>query len=217
VTAAPDTPHLTLPHLHARTRAVAVLLHGGAEDGTEPVARWAGPPLRMLPFGWAIHRRDPAIAVARLRYRHRGWNGAAADPVADVRHALARIDARRPDLPVVLVGHSMGGRAAIRAAGDPNVVGVLALAPWIPRDDPVAQLAGKDVVVIHGTDDHRTSPESSARFAAGIEGIARSVEYLPVPGGDHAMLRHATTWHRLTADAVSRIAAGPDHEDAPPS
>ena len=202
---ASGAPHLSLPRLDTRTRAVALLLHGGAEVGTEPVARWAGPPLRMVPFGWSIRRHARNVGVARMRYRRRGWNGAAADPLADVEYALTQIDRRRPGLPVVLVGHSMGGRAAILAAGDPQVVGLVALAPWIHRDDPVDQLAGKDVAVLHGTDDHRTSPEGSARFAATIGAIARSVEYVSIPGGDHAMLRHAATWHRSTADAVAAM------------
>ncbi len=198
-------PHLTVRHLGRRSRAVVLLLHGGAEAGLEPVSRWAGPPLRMVPFGWAIRRRNRRVAVARLRYRRRGWNGAAADPLADVRDALARLDARRPGLPVVLVGHSMGGRAALRAAGDPHVLGVVALAPWIPPEDPVDQLAGRDVVVLHGTDDDRTSPGNSARFAERIAGVARSVHSETIPGGDHAMLRHARRWHRLTADAVATM------------
>jgi alpha-beta hydrolase superfamily lysophospholipase len=145
-----------------------------------------------------------------MRYRRRGWNGLAADPVADVEYALARIATRRPGIPVVLVGHSMGGRAAIRAAGNPHVRGVVALAPWIPSDDPIDQLAGRDIVVIHGTDDRRTSPAGSARFAGAATPVARSVRYEEIPGGDHAMLRHARTWHRLTADAVVAMAERPD-------
>jgi len=159
----------------------------------------------MLPFGWAVRRRDRRIAVVRLRYRRRGWNGDAADPVADVRWALAEIERRRPGLPVVLVGHSMGGRAAIAAAGDPHVVGLVALAPWIPPSDPVDQLADRTVVVVHGTDDDRTSPENSARFVARIRGVARDPRWVPVTGGDHAMLRHARRWHHLTADAVTAM------------
>ncbi len=202
----PDPPaHLAVRGLRRRTRAVALLLHGGAETGTAPVSRWSGPPLRMVPFGWAIRRRDRTVAIARLRYRRRGWNGPAADPVVDVADALAAIDARRPGIPVVLVGHSMGGRAAIAAAGAPAVVGLVALAPWIPPIDPVDQLAGRVVVVVHGTDDHRTSSEVSSRFVARATGIAREARWVPIPGGDHAMLRRARRWHRVTATAVPAI------------
>ena len=35
-------------------------------------------------------------------------------------------------MPVVLLGHSMGGRTAVAVADDPSVVGVVALAPWLP-------------------------------------------------------------------------------------
>jgi alpha-beta hydrolase superfamily lysophospholipase len=199
--------HLTGRGFGRRTRAVALLLHGGAEVGTEPVSRWAGPPLRMVPFGWAVRRRRRDVAVVRLRFRRRGWNGAAADPVADVHRALDRVVARAGPLPVVLVGHSMGGRAALLAAGDPHVVGVIALAPWIPAGDPVAQLAGVDVVIVHGTGDRRTSPVQSARVTERLIGIARSVRYETVADGDHAMLRHARRWHRLVADAVADMVA----------
>lgn len=194
--------HLAFRGLGRRSRAVALLLHGGAETGTAPVSRWEGPPLRMLPFGWAIRRRDRTVAVARLRYRHRGWNGPAADPVVDVVDALATIAARRPGIPVVLVGHSMGGRAAIAAAGAPGVVGVVALAPWIPPTDPVHQLAGRAVVVVHGTDDHRTSPEVSSQFVARATGVAREARWVPIAAGDHAMLRRALRWHGVTAAAA---------------
>jgi pimeloyl-ACP methyl ester carboxylesterase len=199
-----DVAHLTTRGLGPRARAVVVLLHGGAERGTEPVSRRAGPVLRMLPFGWAIRRRDRSVAVARLRYRRRGWN-AGADPIADVDGALARIDARHPGIPVVLVGHSMGGRAALRCAGWPTVVGVVALAPWTPPDDPVDQLAGRALVVIHGAADHRTSPAASALLTERVAGLARSVRYVVVPAGDHAMLRHWARWQRLTVDAVLEI------------
>jgi dienelactone hydrolase len=201
-----EPAHLSTRRVPAGASAIALLLHGGAEVGTDPVSAWAGPVLRMRPIGWAIHRRSPQVALASLRYRRRGWNGDAADPVVDVEDAIARLRGMHPDLPIILVGHSMGGRAAIRAAGDPQVCGVVALAPWLPRGEPVAQLAGVDLVVIHGTGDRRTSPDLSAQFASSAQGIARSVRYVGVPGGDHAMLRHALTWHRLTADAVATIA-----------
>jgi alpha-beta hydrolase superfamily lysophospholipase len=182
-----------------------VLLHGGAETGVDPVTRWAGPPLRMIPFGWAIRRRDRRVAVARVRFRHRGWNGAAEHPLADVADVLRRIADRRPGLPVVLVGHSMGGRAALRSAGADAVVGVVALAPWVPAADPTGQLAGRAVVIVHGTDDRRTAPAASAAFAERIADVAGSVRYVPLPGSDHAMLRDWSRWHRVTAEAVITI------------
>lgn len=197
---------LTIGRVPARTVAIALLLHGGAEVGRDPVRAWSGPALRMRPIGWAIRRHATGVAPAYLRYRHRGWNGDAADPVRDVAAAIGRLGERHPDLPIILVGHSMGGRAAVRAAVDPRVTGVVALAPWLPRGEPTQQLAGVDLVVIHGTDDRRTSPELSADYAHAAEGVARSSRYLAIPGGDHAMLRHASTWHRCTADAVATIA-----------
>jgi rhodanese-related sulfurtransferase len=41
-----------------------------------------------------------------------------------------------PIVEVVLVGHSMGRRAALRAGGDPQVAAVCALAPWTPPSTP---------------------------------------------------------------------------------
>jgi alpha-beta hydrolase superfamily lysophospholipase len=203
---ADESPRLIVGRVPTGAAATALLLHGGAEVGHGRVRAWSGPALRMRPIGWAIRRRVPDLALAYLRYRHRGWNGDGADPLHDVAYAIARLRERNPDLPIILVGHSMGGRAAIHAAGDPQVRGVVALAPWLPRGEPNQQLAGVDLVVIHGTNDRRTSPELSAAFARDADGIARSVRYVAITGGDHAMLRHAPTWHRETAAAVATIA-----------
>jgi thioesterase domain-containing protein len=198
-------PRLTMRRAPAGATGVALLLHGGTEESHDPVRAWSGPVLRMRPFGRAIRRRDSDIDVAFLRFRVQGWNGASADPVADVAFAIDRISGRHPNLPIVLVGHSMGGRAAIRSAGDARVCGVVALAPWLPSGEPTAQLAGRDLVLIHGTADDRTSPRGSAQFADAARDVARSVDYVAVPGGVHSMLRHSSTWHRRTAEAVATM------------
>ena len=61
----------------------------------------------------------------RCGTRVRGWNGAQRSPVADVEQALDELAARFPGVPIALVGHSMGGRAAMYAAGHEGVRAVV--------------------------------------------------------------------------------------------
>ena len=126
--------------------------------------------------------------------------------MADVELALADVAARYGPVPVVLVGHSMGGRAALRAAGHRTVAGVVALAPWLPGTEPVEQLAGRDLVVLHGTRDLTTSPRASARYVARASRVARRTVCRRVPWSGHGMLLRARSWHRLTAAFVAAVA-----------
>ena len=71
---------------------------------------------RMHPFARDLAALGDDLAVAQLRYRIRGWNDNGVDALADVAFALAALDARYGGVPTVLVGHSMGGRAALRSA-----------------------------------------------------------------------------------------------------
>jgi alpha-beta hydrolase superfamily lysophospholipase len=96
----------------------------------------------MVPFARALARTD-GLAVLMLRYRLRGWNGSARDAARDAEEMLAELHRRRPGVPTALVGHSMGGRAVLHAAGAPDVRAVAALAPWLDGTDPVDQLAGR--------------------------------------------------------------------------
>ena len=76
-------------------------------------------------------------ALWLLRYARRGWNGGTTrGPVPDARWALDQVRAAYGDVPVVLVGHSMGARVASRVADDPNVRGVVGLAPWFDARRP---------------------------------------------------------------------------------
>jgi dienelactone hydrolase len=161
---------------------------------------------RMEPFARHLAALGDDLAVAQLRYRVRGWNDDGVDVLADVASALATIDVRYGGVPVVLVGHSMGGRAALRAAGHDTVGGVVALAPWLPDGEPLEQLAGRDLVVLHGTRDLTTSPRASARFVARAATHARRATCLLVPWSGHGMVARASTWHRLTAAFVAAVA-----------
>lgn len=160
--------------------------------------------LRMVPFARALARPDE-LAIARVRYRVRGWNGAAQSPVADARAALAEMRQRFPDIPIALLGHSMGGRAALYVADAPGVQAVVALAPWVEQYDRVEPLAGRRVLIMHSDRDGITDPTASAVFAKRAAQVAE-VSYLRVRGSDHAMLRRARLWHAAaTAFAAAAL------------
>ncbi|WP_405506593.1 alpha/beta fold hydrolase [Streptomyces purpurascens] len=189
------------------TRAAVLFLHGGRSEGRAPSRPWHLAALRMRPFVRAVAAAlpDDGIFLGEVRYRVRGWNGGAGDEgdaLRDVRRALDELARRAGDVPVVLVGHSMGGRAALRAAGAPQVRAVLALAPWCPDGEPVAQLRDKDVVVIHGDRDRVTDPSASVSFVRRARAAGARADVRLVRGGDHAMLRGDADWHRLAASTA---------------
>jgi predicted esterase len=186
-------------------RAVALVLHGGRADTRMPTRPWQLAVLRMVPFATALRAagsRD-GLAVARLRYHLRGWNGDQQASVADARWALDQLHRRFPGAPIALVGHSMGGRTAIYVADDPAVRVVVALAPWIEPYDPVEQLRGRRLLIVHGSRDRVTDPLRSAVFAQHARSVAAKVTYLSVRASDHAMLRRARLWHDLACGFVT--------------
>ena len=158
------TPSLLTVGPRGTPRAAVVIAHGGKSQSTAPDSNLRSPALRMLPFLLDLARvgRRLGLASAQLRYRLVGYND--GDPVADVEWALDRV-AERYGVPVCLLGHSMGARAALRAAGHPSVVSVVALAPWCPPAEPVNQLEGRTVVIAHGVRDRITDPARSLEFA----------------------------------------------------
>jgi dienelactone hydrolase len=197
---------LSAPRVRSPMAGAVLLLHGGEADSGDRVRRISLAAARMRPFASAISQRarSSGIGVFRLRNRVRGWNGENADAVVDALWALDRIEQRYGPVAVVLLGHSMGGRAALRAAGHPRVTGVVALAPWVPEGEPVEQLRGRSVLIAHGDADRVTDPALSRAYARRAQADGFDVEYREVSHGDHGMLRGAATWHALAADFAVR-------------
>jgi alpha-beta hydrolase superfamily lysophospholipase len=197
-------PFSTVSEPDGDAKAVALVLHGGRANSTEPVRGTQLAVLRMAPFAAGLRRAGAArgLAVASARYLVRGWNGAAQAPVADVRWVLDRLADRFPGVPVALVGHSMGGRAAIHAADHPSVAALVALAPWVERGDPYRTVTGRDVLVVHGTGDRITSAKASAAWTEQAATVAASASYVAIRGERHAMLRRPRLWHALASRYV---------------
>lgn len=193
-------PHVDVLTSPTDTNAVVLVLHGGREHGQEPVRRYNLAYLRMVPLARAL--RAPGVEVWLLRYRKRGWNAPSLDPVEDAEWTLRRITELHPGKPVVLVGHSMGGRTALRVAGHPSVVAVCALAPWIEPGEPFAQLKGKSLLIAHGDRERMTDPARSLWFARQAKTVTDRVARFTVEGDGHAMLRRARDWTRLVVDFV---------------
>jgi dienelactone hydrolase len=156
----------------------------------------------MLPFARSLERAGGpgGLMVWTLGYRYRGWNGDEASPVPDARWALEQVRHRHGALPVALVGHSMGGRTALRVADDPLVRSVAALAPWLPEGEPAGAVAGRQVLIMHGTNDRTTDPHASQAYA--LRAPADRIGTISVRREGHAMLRRPGAWHRLTTAFV---------------
>jgi pimeloyl-ACP methyl ester carboxylesterase len=184
-----------------RPRGVVVVAHGGRSVSTEPTSAVQPAVLRMITIERAIRHavRGQPIVVCRPRFRVQGWNGTEASPVRDLTEVLDDIGRRFGLVPVVLVGHSMGARAALRAAGHPAVSAVTGLAPWLPPGEPVAQLAGRRILLVHGSADRVTRPADTWAYADRARSVA-PVAAIEVRDGDHALLRRARLWHHIAAE-----------------
>jgi alpha-beta hydrolase superfamily lysophospholipase len=196
------------PSVHVRpasgvTRAVALLLHGGKEASYDPADPMHLSSRRMRPFARAIHRQGASagIAVWTLAYRYRGWNGAAMSPVHDARWALEEVRRVHGGVPVVLLGHSMGGRVAVRVLDDPSVTAMVALAPWLPRE-PSDVARDRSVLLVHGLQDRTTDPRETRAWAEAARPVARSLTTVELHGAGHYLLRRVRLWTDLGAGYV---------------
>jgi dienelactone hydrolase len=191
-------------------RAVAVLLHGGAVKGDGEAGLLNLAALRVHPIQHLLARAGAphGLATVFARYAARGWNGGARE--ADGVLTLRAIAERWPGRPIAMVGHSMGARVALRAAGEEGVAAVAALAPWTPPGEPVAQLAGRSVMLVHATADRTTSPLDSLAYAEQAVAVAPRTCRFEVADAEHKMLKRASLWHDLAiAFTLSSLGLAP--------
>ena len=166
-----------------------IVLHGGASRPSSPmVSPTQLSVLRMVPIARRIARAGRGrLEVHRLLNSARGWD-TSHTPVDDVAWALDELGARERDLPVSLVGHSLGGRAAILASSMEPVRSAVALNPWIHAADRVPASVQR-ILVLHGSAD-RIAPASVSRALAERAARTADVTWVEVPDARHAMLRH---------------------------
>ncbi|MGH3496463.1 MAG: alpha/beta fold hydrolase [Nocardioidaceae bacterium] len=189
----------------AHPRGLVLVLHGGQEQSIDPVQLRQGSWLRMVPIARAIAAagRPHDVSVWLLRNRLRGWNATPThdpDAVQDARWALATWRSEHPDRSTALVGHSMGGRTACAVADEAGVAGVTGLAPWLPQDEPIAAVAGRPLLVAHGSLDRWTSPRWSRDFVERARAAGSPAAWVGMGPVGHFMLRRVRRWNTVAID-----------------
>jgi len=217
-----------MPVLHSLTTGAEARVRGPA--GSLAVVCANGGQAAEVPGTWSasiewlvtrLAPRFPDVRFVEVRYRVKSWKRLDSC----VEDARAAIDAAGAQ-PVLLVGFSMGGAVAVRAALHPSVTGVLGLAPWLPGELDVAPLVGRRLDVLHGALD---------RWLPGIPGVNPSISrrgferarrlgvdgtYTLIPGAVHGIalrsrrsgrllaLPRAARWSELAAEHVARFRDG---------
>lgn len=197
--------HLTTYDAPGRPRAVLLVLHGGKPRSRQSVDGRSASWRRALWLQRSIAGRAHAagVGVWLVRYRERGWN--SGDRLADARWALDRIREVHGDVPVVLLGHSMGARVAVHVADDPSVRGVVGLAPWWSAHDPVDTLAGRVLHAAHGRRDRITSFRETARYVERAGAVAESADLRDMGPLGHYMLTASARWHDVAIESALEV------------
>jgi predicted esterase len=191
------------------THGIVLMLHGGAQTGLRPVGRRSASLRRTTTMRDVLEPRvlGAGMSLWLLRFGVRGWNHGLGDPspVPDARWALDRAAQEHPGVPVVLLGHSMGGRTAVHVADHPSVVGVVGLAPWLEPSDPVSTLAGRHLVAGHGSRDRITSAQMTRAYVDQARTVAASAEFVDMGPLGHYMLASPQKWNRFALRSTMQI------------
>jgi alpha-beta hydrolase superfamily lysophospholipase len=202
-------PILTRYDAPGHPSAVILMFHGGKDRSTASVDGRSTSWLRSLSMQRTIApaAHEQGVSIWLLRYRERGWNG-GRDRIADARWALDQVRAAHPDVPVTLLGHSMGARVAVHVADDPQVRGVVALAPWLPAGESVDALTGRHLLAAHGRSDRITSFRATAAYVERARAVAASAELRDMGPLGHYMLKRASAWNEVALRASLDVFTG---------
>jgi hypothetical protein len=182
-----------------RPKAVVAVLHGLARD----------PGLAFQP--WLQHLAAEGYDVIFPRYEEVTGAPWARDGVVDgVRNGLARLG--KPDAPLVLVGHSRGGRLAVEAAPFLHAREAIAIFPgrinpdWEPQTDFHKLPRSTSIWLLVGQDDRDVG-------AAGAVELYRRLRYYGVPNSQiHGWVIRSTKTFK--ADHLSVYRTGPGAQKA---
>lgn len=202
-------PRLIETSVPREPEGAVLVLHGGAaRRESMAVSPTQLSVLRMIPIaGRAARAGRGRLAVYRLLNSQRGWD-TQHTPVHDTHWALEQIAERLGGaVPTCLVGHSLGGRAALLAADRDPVRSAVALNPWVYPTDVPSGADDRRFLIVHGSEDRVARPERSAAVARALASSA-DVAYVTVEGGKHAMLRHGGRFDGLAADFAAATLLG---------
>jgi pimeloyl-ACP methyl ester carboxylesterase len=167
-----------------------VICVGGFDGGFEGPADGLFPALgeELAPHG---------IGVLRVDFRDRRAPGIVADGASDVLAAIEELR-RRGVTRIGLVGHSFGGAVMITVgASTPEVATVVTLSTQTAGVQDTPKLAPRPLLIIHGLEDIRLSPDCS-RYVYALAGEPKRLVLLP--GARHSLRQSAGEVKALVRD-----------------
>ncbi|MFB8280371.1 alpha/beta hydrolase [Nocardia colli] len=192
------------PVRHPMPRGRVLVLTGGKVSSRQSSRPWHLSRVRTAALAMSLRRRlGPEHPIHHVHYRFRGWNSPELDALNDADRVLRELTAHDDGRPTYLVGHSMGARVAAHLAAIHDIAGIVALAPWWPDHDTDFISAGCRILVMHGTADRWTDPESSCRQVVRAQHRGLDATWTAVPDAGHFMLHRPFDWHRRTAEFIA--------------
>ncbi len=180
----------TAPGGPAPAMEAAVIMVGGGDGGLDGPADALYPELSSDLGG-------RGIGALRVDFRIHQFPGDVEQAVHDVRVGIAFLGERGVRR-VGLLGHSFGGAVMIEAGvGEPAVSSVATLATQTAGAQRAGELAPVPLLLIHGLDDIRLSPDCS-RMLYELAGEPKRIELLE--GARHSLRQRREDVRRMLLD-----------------